>query len=122
MEGALKQTALVLFAGVGLFFFTDSGVLAVDDAYLADKYNEALQKGCRPVIVKRTVVAGPLGLLPGGGLFFTEHYGGAIRDLLLWPLSVLWDPILAVKKAREQNMQATVAACRASETKSTTRK
>lgn len=114
----MKHFCLVGLIGIGFFLAIGSGgARASDDAYLTDKYNEALQKGCQPVIVKRTVVAGALGLLPGGGLFFTEHYGGGIRDLLLWPFSVLWDPYLAVKTAKEQNMQATVAACRATESK-----
>lgn len=114
------MTRLVLMGliGLGLSLTGWSGAaFGADDAYLVDKYNEALQKGCPPVVVKRTVVAGLLGLLPGGGLFFTEHYGGGIRDLLLWPFSVLWDPYLAVKTAKEQNMQATVSACRATESK-----
>lgn len=114
----MKRLGLALLVGFGLsLLFWTHVAFGADDAYLVDKYQEALQKGCQPVVVKHTVAAGVLGLLPGGGLFFTEHYGGGIRDLLLWPLSVLWDPYLAVKSAKEQNMQATVAACRAGEPK-----
>ncbi|MBI4179864.1 hypothetical protein HY522_10640 [bacterium] len=84
---------------------------------LVNKYHETLEKGCPPVVVKHTVVAGVLGFLPGGGMYFTENYGAAIRDTLLWPLSVLWDPFLAVRSARAQNMQATIRACQISESR-----
>lgn len=88
-----------------------------DDAYLVDKYNEALQKGCQPVVVKNTVAAGVLGIFFGGGLFYTGHPGGGIRDAILFPISWMWDPYLAIKAAKHQNMQATVSACRATESK-----
>ncbi len=114
----MKYFYLTGLIAIGLLLILGSGIArATDDAYMADKYNEALQKGCPPVIVKHTVVAGVLGLFFGGGLFYTEHYGGAIRDAVLFPISWMWDPILAVKAARDQNRQATVAACRASESR-----
>ena len=115
----MLQMAMTVLVGVALSFLSGTNMAAAaDDAYLADKYQQALQKGCPPVIVKRTVVAGALGIFFGGGLFFTEHYGGAIRDAILFPISWMWDPFLAVKAAREQNMQATVTACQASAGKS----
>lgn len=110
-------TALIAAALLNTSYF---GIAegAEDAAYLASKYREALDKGCSPVIVKRTITAALLGLLPGGGLFYTGDRGRAIRDFMLWPLgSFLWDPVLAVKSARVQNMQATITACQAGERK-----
>ena len=34
-----------------------------------------------------------LGFLPGGGSFYTRHPGLGVVNLLLWPLSILWDPV-----------------------------
>jgi hypothetical protein len=34
-----------------------------------------------------------LGLLPGGGSFYAREPGLGVVNLLLWPLSILWDPI-----------------------------
>jgi hypothetical protein len=34
-----------------------------------------------------------LGLLPGGGSFYVREPGWGVVNLLLWPLSILWDPI-----------------------------
>lgn len=34
-----------------------------------------------------------LGILPGGGSFYTRHFGLGVVNLLLWPLSILWDPV-----------------------------
>jgi len=40
---------------------------------------------------KSTAIA--LGFLPGGGSFYTEQHALGVTDLLLWPLSILWDPV-----------------------------
>lgn len=34
-----------------------------------------------------------LGLLPGGGSFYARETGLGIGNLLLWPISIFWDPI-----------------------------
>ena len=34
-----------------------------------------------------------LGILPGGGSFYVREYGLGIVNLLLWPGSILWDPV-----------------------------
>ena len=44
-----------------------------------------------------------LGLLPGGGSFYTRHYVVGVVDLLLWPVSILWDPINGINGAEEIN-------------------
>jgi|GEM_PF-156512 len=60
---------------------------------------------------KNTGAATALGLLPGGGSFYTRQYGAGVLDLLLWPYSVLWDPINGYNGAQEINYHATVANC-----------
>ena len=58
---------------------------------------------------KDTSTATVLGLLPGCGSFYTRNYGFGVVNLLLWPYSVLWDPISGYNGAQEINFQATLA-------------
>lgn len=51
-----------------------------------------------------------LGFLPGCGSFYTRHYGLGVVNLLLWPLSTLWDPFNGCQGAVEINYYATKAA------------
>lgn len=51
--------------------------------------------------------AAALGILPGGGSFYTENYGLGIANLLLWPASVLWDPVSGYWGAESINYHAT---------------
>lgn len=60
---------------------------------------------------KSTGIATALGLLPGGGSFYTRQYGLGVLNLLTWPYSVLWDPISGYNGAQEINYHATVANC-----------
>lgn len=50
-----------------------------------------------------------LGLLPGGGSFYGREYGFGVANLLLWPLSILWDPISGYDAARSINYNVTKA-------------
>jgi hypothetical protein len=50
-----------------------------------------------------------LGILPGGGSFYTRSYGVGVANLLLWPLSVCWDPINGYNGAQSINYYATKA-------------
>ncbi|MFZ4502973.1 MAG: hypothetical protein ACOYM1_03380 [Methylovulum sp.] len=52
---------------------------------------------------KSTATAAALGFLPGGGSFYTRNYGIGAINLLLWPYSVLWDPISGYNGAQEIN-------------------
>ena len=47
--------------------------------------------------------AAALGVLPGCGSFYTRQYGMGVVDLLLWPYSILWDPIIAYNEAKMIN-------------------
>jgi hypothetical protein len=60
---------------------------------------------------KSTGTATALGFLPGGGSFYTRQYGLGVLNLLVWPYSVLWDPISGYNGAQEINYHATVANC-----------
>ena len=51
--------------------------------------------------------AAALGILPGGGSFYTRHYGLGIANLCLWPISILWDPVSGVSGAESINYYAT---------------
>ena len=50
-----------------------------------------------------------LGLLPGGGSFYGREYGFGVANLLLWPLSILWDPISGYDAASAINYNVTKA-------------
>jgi hypothetical protein len=50
-----------------------------------------------------------LGLLPGGGSFYGRSPGMGVLDLLLWPLSVLWDPVVGFELSKKVNYDVTVA-------------
>lgn len=51
--------------------------------------------------------AAVLGILPGGGSFYTRNYGLGVVNLLLWPISILWDPISGHDGAESINYHAT---------------
>ena len=51
--------------------------------------------------------AAALGILPGGGSFYTRHYGLGIANLCLWTISILWDPVSGVWGAESINYYAT---------------
>ena len=51
--------------------------------------------------------AAALGILPGGGSFYTRQYGLGIANLCLWPISILWDPVSGVWGAESINYYAT---------------
>ncbi|MBI6954863.1 hypothetical protein [Pseudomonas sp. CCOS 191] len=50
-----------------------------------------------------------LGLLPGGGSFYGRAYVPGTVNLLLWPVSVLWDPFSGYNAAESINYQVTRA-------------
>ena len=56
---------------------------------------------------KSVGTAAALGILPGGGSFYTENYGVGVANLLFWPISVLWDPVSGYWVAQSINFYAT---------------
>lgn len=53
--------------------------------------------------------AAAFGLLPGGGSFYGRAYGYGVVNLLLWPISILWDPVSGYNAAESLNYQASRA-------------
>ncbi len=58
---------------------------------------------------KNPGLAAGLGLLPGGGSFYGRSYGYGVVNLLLWPISILWDPVSGYGAAESINYQASKA-------------
>ena len=48
-----------------------------------------------------------LGFLPGGGSFYAGEPGLGVLNLLMWPLSILWDPISGQNGAMVANYDIT---------------
>ena len=63
----------------------------------------AMQSDNVAVREKSEGTAAALGILPGCGAFYTRQWGVGIVDLLLWPFSVLWDPIAGYEEAKAIN-------------------
>ena len=59
------------------------------------------------VVVESETAAAWLGIAPGGGSFYTGNIGFGIVNLLLWPLSIVWDPISGRNGAQMNNYAAT---------------
>lgn len=49
------------------------------------------------------------GILPGGGSFYVREYGLGVVNLLLWPASILWDPMSGYQGSQSINYYATKA-------------
>ena len=58
---------------------------------------------------KDPVLGVVLGVLPGGGSFYTRQWGLGVADLLLWPTSILWDPFAGYSGAEVINYDITRA-------------
>ncbi len=58
---------------------------------------------------KNPVLATALGVLPGGGSFYTRQWGLGVADFLLWPTSILWDPFAGHSGAEVINYDITKA-------------
>jgi len=86
-------------------FITGCATLSVKERseLIAMKTNEP------PIYVeeKTPSTAALLGILPGGGSFYTRQWGLGILDLLLWPISVLWDPFVGYEGAQAINYEET---------------
>jgi hypothetical protein len=58
---------------------------------------------------KSPTMAACLGILPGGGSFYTGNYALGALGLITWPVSVIWDPIAGYNQARVINYRASQA-------------
>jgi hypothetical protein len=58
---------------------------------------------------KKVGLAVGLGILPGGGSFYSREYGLGVVNLLTWPFSILWDPISGYNASERINYYATKA-------------
>lgn len=56
---------------------------------------------------KNPGAAAGLGILPGFGSFYVREYGAGVVNLLLWPASILWDPVSGYEGAQSINYWAT---------------
>jgi|AntRauTorckE5430_2_1112549.scaffolds.fasta_scaffold05179_2 hypothetical protein len=56
---------------------------------------------------KNEGAAAALGILPGVGSFYVREYGAGVVNLLLWPVSILWDPVSGYQGAQALNYYAT---------------
>jgi len=81
-----------------------SGLNSVQESELA-----AYRANHLDVQEKSPGLAAGLGLLPGGGSFYGRAYGWGAVNLLLWPVSVLWDPVSGYDAAESINYQASKA-------------
>jgi hypothetical protein len=59
------------------------------------------------VVEKKAGTAFVLGFGPGLGSFYVREPGYGVLNLLLWPLSICWDPISGVNGAQSINYDAT---------------
>ncbi len=108
----MKNVIKILF--IFIMFFSFAGTVFAKDyaeRLMEKKYRKALTVGCEHVKVKNPATAAILGLLPGGGSFYTGEIGLGIADLLLWPFSPIWDAPLAYSRAKEINMEETIFSC-----------
>jgi len=81
----MKNIAIVL----SIVLFTGCTRL---NSYQVLEYKDMDMSG-ELVIEDDPTAAAFLGILPGGGSFYTGNIGIGIVNLLLWPYSILWDPI-----------------------------
>ncbi len=82
------------------------------DRIMKQKYRKALTIGCENIEVKSPATAAVLGLLPGGGSFYTGAMGLGVADAILWMFgSTIWDSPLAWNRAKKINMEETIFNC-----------
>ncbi len=95
----------------GLIIFTASAFstgCASLNSFQRSEYQEMKLAGVA-VKEKDPNLAMALGVLPGGGSFYTRQWGLGIADLLLWPYSIRWDPFVGRSGAEVINYDTTRA-------------
>lgn len=102
----MKKVTPWLVIGAASYFI--SGCATPLSSMQTSEYNAWKSKGVL-VEEKSPGTASALGLLPGGGSFYTGNTGLGIVNLLLWPTSILWDPVSGSDGAKTINYNATKA-------------
>jgi len=98
----MKKTILTTVMAILLFTGCASKITTVQQKEL----NTFEERGLL-VEEKSVTAAAWLGLLPGGGSFYTRNYLVGTLNLLLWPYSVLWDPFSGYNGAESLNYEVT---------------
>jgi hypothetical protein len=77
----------------------------------ADQKTEYTQMERDHVLVKEKnpTTGAWLGLLPGGGGFYGREPVVGVVDLLAWPISILWDPVVGFETSMKVNYNLTVS-------------
>lgn len=97
-----KQPVIALCLASTLFTGCASGLNSMQ----SQEYKTWESKGLL-VKEKDPGTAAALGILPGGGSFYVGEVGLGIVNLLMWPWSVLWDPVSGSNGAKSDNYYAT---------------
>jgi hypothetical protein len=106
LKSLLVMVLVFSFAGA-------SYAQSYQDRLIERQYRNAVEVGCEAIEVKSPATALVLGLLPGGGSFYTGQFTLGIADALLWPFfSTIWDSPLAYKRAQKMNMEETIYVCK----------
>jgi len=97
----MHQTLVVSLAVVTL-----SGCATMLTSEQKREYHEFQAKGL--VVKEKSPGTGAaLGILPGGGSFYARAYGWGVVNLLMWPMSILWDPVSGYQGSMTINYYAT---------------
>ena len=87
----------ILISSIGGSFAYD-----LDDKLDVD-FMKAKEAGCPEIKIKDPAAAAAFAFLPGGGSFYTGQIGLGVLDLLLWPISILWDAPTSASRAIKKN-------------------
>lgn len=58
---------------------------------------------------KNPTTGAVLGILPGFGAFYGREPLVGVVDLLLWPVSIIWDPVVGYETSKKINYDMTVS-------------
>ena len=70
---------------------------------------DQMKQGSALIEEKNPAAGAALGILPGFGAFYARQPVVGVVDLLLWPVSILWDPIIGYEGSKKINYDMTVA-------------
>ena len=103
----MKSGVIVFIAGIICLGAT--GCASLNSVQKAEL--EAMKASDANVYVeeKSTGTATALGFLPGCGSFYTRQAGLGVLDLLLWPVSICWDPSAGYQGAKAINYSVSKA-------------